>query len=339
MNPEKRGGEYTLPLSEYEKLVAEVAAAECFKRTYLAHTLVSLVTLTGLGLSAYVITTTDTLWIQLLNACVAAFFTVQLGLLGHDLSHDGVFASKKKNDLWALVVWGIGCGLSEGRWFSKHNAHHRSPNHIGNDPDVDIPFIFSHEQASLYPAFYHKYLFPYQEYLFWVGVWFVYPYNILNSMKFLFREFSWRSATEIFLMLTHFTLTFGFTFWFLPISTAILFNLTVMLAAGVYMGMIFAPNHKGEDMLTPEEEHNWVHQITLTRNLIPSPVVSYFFGGLDRQVEHHLFPTMSRFQYHRAQEIVRGFCAEKNIPYKETTWLESLRQIHSSLKEEAQHWR
>jgi fatty acid desaturase len=104
------------------------------------------------------------------------------------------------------------------------------------------------------------------------------------------------------------------------------------------MAMIFAPNHKGEDMLGSDQAHNWVHQITLTRNIRPSRLVSYIFGGLDRQVEHHLFPTMSRFKYPTAQRIVRQFCNEKNIPYKETTWVESLRQIHHSLKLEAKQW-
>lgn len=339
MEQTKRGKAYSLPYSEYQLLVAEVTTAGCFSRTYLRHFLVTLVTLIGITLSAYVIVVTDKLWIQLLNACAAGFFTVQLGLIGHDLSHTGVFSSKKLNSIGALIVWGLGCGLSEGRWFFKHNAHHQSPNQIGHDPDVEIPFVFTHEQALLRSPFQQTYILPYQEILFWIGIWFVYPYNLLNSLKFLFRTFTGRSLFELILIAIHFTSIIWFTFLHLPPSIAVLFNLTVMLTTGIYMAVIFAPNHKGEDMLTPNENHNWVHQITLTRNIFSSPVTAYFFGGLDRQIEHHLFPTMSRFYYHRAQNIVRSFCIRYGIPYKETTWLESLQQIHNSLHEEARHWR
>ncbi len=334
----KRGSEYHLPQAEYEKLLERVAAAGLFKRTYRAHLFIFLTTLLGLLFSLVVLASTDTLWVQLLNACVAAFFSVQLGLLGHDLSHHGVFVSKRINYFFAVLVWGLGCGLSEGRWFYKHNAHHRSPNHIGHDPDVDIPFVFSPEQASSRPQFYKKYIFPHQHILFWIGIWFVYPYNILNSMRFLLRDITWRSAFEIILILMHFTLTFGITFWLLPSLVASIFNVTVFLVMGAYMAMIFAPNHKGEDMLSPDQTHNWVHQITLTRNLFSNPVVSYIFGGLEYQIEHHLFPSLSRFYYRNVQVIVKNFCKEKEFPYHETTWMNSLRQIHHSLKQEAHHW-
>jgi fatty acid desaturase len=285
------------------------------------------------------LTLSDSLLLQIINAVVFGFFSVQLGLIGHDLSHGGVFTSKKLNRWLAILVWSLGCGLSEGRWFYKHNAHHENPNHIGHDPDLEIPFVFSHEQALERPDFYKKWVFPYQHITFWFGLWFVYPYNILNSMRFLFSNHSLRSIIEILLMAIHFILLFGATLFFLPFTTAIIFNLIIFLVMGIYMGLIFAPNHKGEDMLEAEATYNWVHQITLTRNIKPGIFVSYFLGGLEHQIEHHLFPTMPRFRYQEARKIVRAFCHQQNIPYHETTWLESMRQIHASLREESRAWR
>jgi len=332
------GSNYQLPQEKYDELLHHVVQAGLFGRTKKAHFTIFLITLFGMIFSFIVIASTDTLWVQLLNACFAAFFTVQLGLLGHDLSHKGVFRSSPTNHFLALLVWSLGCGLSEGRWFSKHNAHHQSPNHIGYDPDIDIPFVFSHTQATLRSPFLQKYIFPYQHILFWIGIWFVYPYNIFNSMHFLFREITWRSLFETVLIIIHFAITIGLTFWLLPPLVAILFNVTVFLMIGVYMAMIFAPNHKGEDMLAPEQVHNWVHQITLTRNIFSTPFISYVFGGLEYQIEHHLFPSMSRFHYRDAQAIVKKFCQENSIPYHETTWVQSLHQIHHSLKHEANYW-
>ena len=91
-------------------------------------------------------------------------------------------------------------------------------------------------------------------------------------------------------------------------------------------------------MLEHDKTYNWVHQITLTRNIYPSFLVSYFLGGLEHQVEHHLFPNMARYKYAEARKIVEAFCVEKNIPYHQTTWLESLKQIHESLKDDARAW-
>jgi fatty acid desaturase len=158
-------------------------------------------------------------------------------------------------------------------------------------------------------------------------------------LKFIFQDLSLRSLVEIFFMLVHFVLLFGFSIIFLPLAVAMAFQLVVFLTMGVYMGLIFAPNHKGEDMLEAEAAYNWVHQITLTRNIKPGLFTSYFLGGLEHQIEHHLFPTMPRYRYEDARVLVRNFCQEQNIPYHETTWLESLRQIHYSLLEESRAWR
>ena len=339
MTSPKRGSKYVLPNNRYEQLVQQVTTAGCFERTYFSHGLLLLSSLLGLTASAYMITYSDNTWLQVGNAVVAAFFSVQLGLFGHDLSHQSVFRSKKLNKNLALIIWGLGCGLSESRWFYKHNAHHQSPNHIDHDPDLDIPFVFTAEQAATRSDFSKKYILPYQHILFWVGVMFVYPFNLLHSMRFLLEKYSWRSLIEIILISGHFLIVLIFTFSQLPFLTAVIFNLVTLLTIGIYMGLIFAPNHKGEDMLSSTEKHNWVHQITLTRNLHHSPIGSYVLGGLDFQVEHHLFPSMSRFKYSAAHAIVISFCTKHNIPYKEVSFSESMKQIHQALHEESRSWR
>ena len=339
MESTKRGSEYTLPNTAYQTLLHRVTVAGCFRPAYLQHTIIFLVAILGLSFIAYTVTLTDNIWISLLSASAAGFFMVQLGLIGHDLSHAGVFRSKKANRLGALLIWSLSCGLSESRWFAKHNAHHQSPNHIGYDPDIDIPFVFSHEQGAARSPFYQKFILPHQHILFWVGIWFVYPSNILNSMRYLLQHPTTRSIFEIGLMIVHYALVFGFTYWHLPPLTATLFNLIVFLVIGVYMALVFAPNHKGEDMLRADQTPNWVHQITLTRNITPSPVITYIFGGIECQIEHHLFPTMPRFHYREARIIVKDFCSEHHLPYHETSWLNSLRQIHSALRTEAAMWR
>ncbi len=334
-NKELSNEDYLPPFSLYENLLQQVQDKGYFAKTYEPFLITFLFTCLGLGTSAYIITVTDLLWVQILNGFLAGFFSVQLGLLGHDLSHKSVFINNKLNKLAASLVWGVGCGLSESRWFDKHNAHHTAPNHIGHDPDVEIPFVFSDTQILSLSDFHKRYLLPHQHILFWIGIWFVYPRNILFSMQHLLYRPTWSSVVEIIYILLHFVIVLSFTFWFLPPLVAVLFNMSVMFFVGIYMALIFAPNQKGEKMLKSEETHNWIHQITLTRNITPSAFTSYIFGGLNYQIEHHLFPAMPRFNYPQAQKIVQSFCTTHHIPYKETTWIDSLKQIHIALKEKA----
>lgn len=339
MKHTKRGRDYSLPDREFEELKKQVTKAGCFESSYLSHFIIFLIIANGLAFSAFIIMQTDTIWIQIVNAIFAGFLTVQLGLIGHDLSHNGVFVRSRINQAFSFLIWSIGCGLSESRWFHKHNQHHISPNHIEHDPDVRIPFVFSHEQAQMRSDFAKKYLLPKQHILFWIGLWFVYISNMVFSMRHLFSRFDSRAALELLLIGIHFALVIKFTFWFLPTFVASIFNLVVIFTIGIYMATIFAPNHKGEDMLMPKQNNNWVHQITLTRNIKPSLVTSYLFGGLNYQIEHHLFPSMSRFNYSKARPIVQDFCIKYHLPYKETSWIKSLTEIHQSLKRVAKTWK
>jgi fatty acid desaturase len=328
-----------LPMSAYEELLVAVRAQGLFKRTYWFYALSAAVAITGMAASLYALSLSDSMLFQALNAVVFAFFSVQIGMLGHDLSHGQVFESRATNRFMAMVVWGFFSGLSESRWFTKHNAHHKNPNHIGHDPDLEIPFVFSDVQAEKRSFFYKRYIFPYQHILFWPALSFVYPYNIGYSMKYFYRNPDLRSVAEFLLIILHFVIVVGLPLYFLPIPAALVFLVVAFFLIGAYIGMVFAPNHKGEEMLSADEPFNWTHQITLTRNLYSSWPTFYIFGGLNFQIEHHLFPTMSRLQYFGAHTLVEDFCARHGIRYHQTSLLGSMREIHLSLKEEAQEWK
>lgn len=328
----------SLPIETYEALVGQMKQQGLYDRTYFHYGIHGALSITGMLVSLYIVTLTDNLLIQSFNALFFAFCSVQGGMIAHDLSHGSVLSSKSAGRTWAMFVWGIVGGLSESRWYNKHNEHHKHPNHLGHDPDLEIPFVFSDEQANERSAFFKKWVFPYQHWLFWIALAFVYPWNIMYSMKHLLAGISFRSLFEIFLMIVHFVILFAIPLWYLPLGTAILFLIIVFYGIGMYLGLAFAPNHKGEAMLNKHDAFYWTHQITLTRNLYPSISTFYLLGGLNFQIEHHLFPTMSRYKFWQAHILVKQFCAEHNIRYYETSWSGSMREIHQSLKQEAQAW-
>ncbi len=324
--------------SSFAELESRINGAGLYKKRYGSYAVYAGLVLAGLAVSLYLVTVTDNVWLQVANALFFAFMSVQAGMLGHDFSHQQVFRSSGINRFFAVVCWSVIGGIGEEWWFRKHNAHHKHVNHVDLDPDLEIPFLFGEEQQSSKPAWIKKYLLPYQHVLFFFILPLVYPNFIFRSLLIAFQNISLKVLVEIFLVIGHFVLLFGFVMYHLPWFVGVIFFSVAFLAAGLYMSLVFAPNHKGMDIKSAHEETVWTDQITLTRNLYPSFWQFHFFGGLNYQIEHHLFPSMARYNYPRAHKIIKAFCVEHNISYYETSWWQSQKEIYLALKKMAQHY-
>jgi fatty acid desaturase len=97
---------------------------------------------------------------------------------------------------------------------------------------------------------------------------------------------------------------------------------------GVYLGCTFAPNHKGMEMFTNDgKQPDFLRRQVLTsRNVRGGRFVDVLLGGLNYQVEHHLFPSMPTPNLRRAQPIVRDYCAQIGVTYTEAGLVDSYRQ-------------
>ena len=83
-----------------------------------------------------------------------------------------------------------------------------------------------------------------------------------------------------------------------------------------------------------EDDMDFLHQQVLTaRNVEGNPVADFWYGGLNYQIEHHLFPNMPRNNLKKAQVVVKSFCEEKGIPYHQTGVWQSHVEILSFLHE------
>jgi fatty acid desaturase len=123
-------------------------------------------------------------------------------------------------------------------------------------------------------------------------------------------------------------LYFALLFIALPWWQALIFFLAHFCLTGLVLGLTFAPNHKGMPVVNANHQMDFLYvQVLTTRNVLPSPLVDYMYGGLNYQVEHHLFPGMPRCNLGKAREIVKAFCEESGLPYYETGVLESYHQI------------
>ena len=297
-------------------------------RQYLYYAVKIFGSVSALGAGIAVLIAFDQFWVQMLNAVFLAIVFAQFGFIGHDSGHRQMFHSAFRNDLVMLLA-GLVTGMTPSWWQDKHNMHHRNPNQLHLDSDIEVSvFAFTEEQALESRGF-QRLLVKYQAVLF-------YPMLLLTSLSLLGgglaylarRERVRYPLAEITMVLAGIGLYAGVLFAFLPAWQAVVFILVHRALAGLYMGSVFAPNHKGMPILEPGTKLDYMRQQMLTsRDVIPNPVIDFAYGGLNYQIEHHLFPNMPRNQLRKAREVVKSFCLEREMPYHETGFWRSHREI------------
>ncbi len=268
-------------------------------------------------------------WLQLLNAVYLAVVFVQLGLLGHEAGHRQMFQDVWKHDIVGLMVANLLMGMSYTWWVYKHNRHHSHPNQVDMDPDIEIPFLeFTGIEDLERMRKFRQFLVKYQAYLFLPALMTVTIGLHKKSIKFLLRKKGKYHTIEWFLLIFHFLLYFALVFSCLPFWQAVIFVCIHQACAGLYFGAIFAPNHKGMPVLGKESNMDFLHRQVLTaRNVHAHPLTDFWFGGLNYQIEHHLFPSMSRNKLKEAQPIVKAFCQAHAISFHEATVFQSFQEI------------
>lgn len=322
-------------MAAYAALQAEVESQGLYARAYGFYTLYLLLVLGGTGLSLYLITASDSALVQVANAIFFTFVITQAGMLGHDFSHGQVLGSERSNRFASMLLWGLFGGLSESAWFKQHDTHHTYVNQVGKDPDIDIPFRFSQEQRVVAFPISLSRVIRYQHLIFFISLPLWYISKLITSWRQTLLDFRLRQAVELTLSLAHFGILLFLLFAYLPWYIGLLFLCVHGLAVGLYLSFIFAPNHKGEAIIEAEAEVTWREQISSTRNIRPSVASFILLGGLNFQVEHHLFTSMPRINYWKAHPRVKEFCIENAIPYHETSWLGSQREIYVALRKVA----
>jgi fatty acid desaturase len=274
-------------------------------------------------------------WWQVGVAAALAVAFVQAAFVGHDAGHRQIFRTRRANDLVGLIGGNLVIGLSYSWWVNKHNRHHAHPNTEGQDPDLVVaPLSFTHSQArarrALGAVFVRRQAFLFFPLLLLEGL------NLhVNSVKAVLgrSRIRWRPA-ELALLTAHVAGYLGLVFLVLTPMQAVVFVAVHQGLLGLYLGCSFAPNHKGMPILAADVKLDYLRRQVLTsRNVRGGWFIDTLLGGLNYQIEHHLFPNMPRPNLRRARALVRRFCAEHDVEYCETTLLASWAQALRHLKE------
>jgi fatty acid desaturase len=271
-------------------------------------------------------------WWQLLVAVYLAAAFTQTAFLGHDAGHQQVSGSRRLNELLGRLHGNLLVGLSYGWWLSKHNRHHAHPNQVDRDPDIAGNAIAFTEEHSRGRRGVHAWLGRHQAWLFFPLLLLEGFHLHVASVRALFGRSIGSTAPakllEGALLAIHLGAYLTAVFWVLSPLQAVCFIVIQQGLFGVYMGCSFAPNHKGMPIFAKEEKIDFLRRQVLTsRNIRGSRFTDFTLGGLNYQIEHHLFPSMPRPNLRRVQPLVRKFCAQRDISYCETGLLESYAQV------------
>jgi fatty acid desaturase len=271
------------------------------------------------GLVAAMVWVGDSWW-QLLLAAALGILVTQFGFLGHDAAHRQIFASAAWNDWTARILSGVFAGLSFGWWRGKHNRHHARPNQEGLDPDIAPGALaFTRDIAATRTTGARGWFLRRQGWLF-------FPLLTLEGLnlhwasvaRVLGREPVRHRWTEASLVITRLAAYLVGLLLLLPPAKAAAFFFVQMAVFGVCLGGSFAPNHKGMPIVPRTMKIDFLQrQVLMSRNVRGGPLVDSLMGGLNYQIEHHLFPSMPRPNLRHARPLVRAHCEKSDVPYTE----------------------
>lgn len=267
-------------------------------------------------------------WIQIANAVFLAVIFTQLGFLGHEAGHRQIFHSTQKNDWIALIAGNLLIGMSISWWMDKHNRHHSHPNQIDLDPDIEIAVIALTEEEARNKRSYQRFIVKYQTFFFFPLLSLLGLSLQYDSIRFLLRNNAKNRFVELTLLALHYIMYIGILLYRFNIWQALVVVLIHQLLFGLFLGTAFAPNHKGMPILDNDSHLSFLHRQVLTsRNVRSSIFNDFWYGGLNYQIEHHLFPSMPRNNLKEAQRIVKAYCQLHSINYAETGIIQSYREI------------
>ena len=313
---------------ELKRLVQEAGLFKPQPMYYAFIISMNLVLLCAGWISLFVV---DNTWFRLADAVFLAFITVQIGYLGHDAGHRQIFRSSWLNDLLGLMN-GTSLGASYTWWVDTHNRHHGKPNQVSFDPAIEYSLLaFSEEDAAGKKGFW-RLLVRLQAILF-IPMSMLYPISMrIDSLRYILQNRYKYRAVEAITLAIHFPIYFLALYLCMGWWQALLFAVIHQSIFGLYLSCAFVPNHIGMPILDKDVDQDFVTQQVLTARNIKGPwIVNYLFGGLNYQIEHHLFPRMPRNRLRQASRIVQKFLQENSIHYCEEGFLQSYKGILSYL--------
>lgn len=273
-------------------------------------------------------------WAQLL---LNILMGVGMAGIGMNVMHDGNHGSYSSKS-WINKIMGGSIYVLAGNvhnWQVQHNVlHHTYTNIHGHDEDLDAGRIIRFTQNAEWYRF-HKFQHYYSFFLYGLLTFNWALTTDFKQMKnYLKRKLSYgapQSPTKLWTVLVITKIIYVLIWMALPMILGVTWWKVVIgffvmhYTAGLILSIVFQLAHVVEETSNPvpneegEIENTWaIHQLYTTANFAPkNKVINWFTGGLNHQIEHHIFPNISHIHYGKIAEIVKQTAIECNLPYHE----------------------
>ncbi|BFM43677.1 acyl-CoA desaturase [Flavobacterium sp. CFS9] len=273
-------------------------------------------------------------WAQLL---LNILMGVGMAGIGMNVMHDGNHGSYSSKS-WINKIMGGSIYILAGNvhnWQVQHNVlHHTYTNIHGHDEDLDAGRIIRFTQNAEWRRF-HKFQHYYSFFLYGLLTFNWALTTDFKQMKdYIKRKLSYgapQSPTKLWTVLVITKIIYILIWIALPMILGVIWWKVVIgffvmhYTAGLILSIVFQLAHVVEETSNPvpnedgEIENTWaIHQLYTTANFAPkNKVVNWFTGGLNHQIEHHIFPNISHIHYGKIAEIVKQTAIECNLPYHE----------------------
>ena len=346
--------------TDFRKIRADLEASGAFSTgssaMYYYRSFSRIFALAAIVLGALAFSTSTLVHIAI-GAVALGLFWQQIAFVGHDLGHNGVSGSLEIDSLRGLLIGPALTGISFSWWKSTHNAHHIATNSATGDPDVQhtpLLALSEHFFESLWSTFHKKRMgfgsiariVVSHQHLFFYPLMFFARWNLYFQgwCKLILEAKTRWSAAESMAIIFFWTWVIGLTLavgrtestFLAAFPARLLFLITSNGVAGI-LNVQISLSHFAEPTIRGRSTDSGVSfleaQLRGTMNISVPPEQDYTFGGLQFQIEHHLFPRLPAEKLRSVQPLIRKLAEKHNIPYKTMTFIEANVRLFESLQE------
>jgi fatty acid desaturase len=264
-----------------------------------------------------------------------ALLLAQFAFIGHDAGHGSIGRTGAANRAFGQAAMTLVTGLAFDEWIARHRAHHRYCQDQTRDPDMAVAFVVSlTEESARSKGALGRLLTRLQPLHIWLlSLFFGHSQRHLSQAAVLTSPR--RRRLDAAMLAAHYALWFGLPCGVLgvPFTSALLAYAVPLTILGPYLAAIFWVNHIGMPLIRDAERFSFFeHQVVTSRTIVSPPALDWVFGGLNYQIEHHLFPQVPSRRLPALQRIVREHFARNRLEYPGVSWREALRSIAAHLR-------
>lgn len=259
----------------------------------------------------------------------------QFAFIGHDCGHGSVSRKSGVNRLLGQINMTLITGLAFDEWITRHRAHHRFCQDEDRDPDMAVGFVISLTKKSRQHKGSLGRLFTRCQgiHIWFFSLFFGHSQRILSQAAVIshLRNF----PIDAVMLILHYGLWFGlpcFVFG-VPVVVALMAYLIPPIILGPHLAAIFWVNHIGMPLVRDVDSFSFFeHQSMTSRTIVNPPMWNWLFGGLNFQIEHHLFPQVPSIRLAAVQAIVREHFRQNQIFYQGVSWWTAVKSVAAHLR-------